>query len=63
MSKTIGGVTYKRGDKIVFDSPQGWRRGVVSRFGAGRFVWIAIEGTSVLQKVKYEDLRPTAPEG
>lgn len=58
MSKAIAGVMYERGDKVVFDSPHGWKSGVISRFGAGRFVWVAIEGTSVLQKIGFEDIRP-----
>lgn len=55
--KKIGGVTYAVNDVVVFDSPQGWRRGTVVRFGSGH-VWIRVEGTTVQQKIADRNVRP-----
>ena len=59
----IKGITYKIGDIVVYDSPHGWQKGIIATFASSNqdIVWLKVEGTTVLQKVQFRDIRPTAP--
>jgi len=57
LSKKIGTYTYSVGDEVVYDSSHGYTRGKIERFGANK-LYLRIEGTAVLQQIKFTDIRP-----